>query len=396
MNAITEKTISILKRKTVSVISEEELVNKLKEKKSLNIKYGVDPSSKDIHLGHTVPILKLKELQDLGHKIIFIIGDFTAQIGDPTGKSETRKMLSPEEVMANAKTYQEQIFKILDKEKTTVVYNSTWFNKMKIQDFIYLTSKYTVARMLERDDFLKRYKEGKAISIQEFLYPLIQGYDSVIVESDIEIGGTDQTFNLMVGRDMQREYGQTAQIVVTLPILEGTDGVQKMSKSLNNHIGINETPKEIYGKIMSVSDELMIKFYELLTDETAEEIKKAKENPYLYKRELAAQIVARYHSKEAAEAASLEFEKVFSKSEIPTDIETYELPATELKDNKIWIVKLLTLSSLVPSSSEARRMIKQGAVKIDNVKIDNDKEEIEAKNDLIVQIGKRKFKKIVL
>ncbi|MFC2140600.1 tyrosine--tRNA ligase [Candidatus Auribacterota bacterium] len=393
---ILDRTIDVLKKKTVSIISEEEIVQKLKKKSSLNIKYGVDPSARDIHLGHTVPIMKLKELQDLGHQIVFIIGDFTAQIGDPTGKSETRKLLSKEAVLANAKTYQEQIFKILDKEKTKVVFNSSWFGKMNFSDVVSLASKYTVARMLERDDFLKRYKEGKAISILEFFYPLIQGYDSVIVESDIEIGGTDQTFNLLVGRDLQREFGQEPQGVVTLPILEGTDGTQKMSKSLNNHIGITEPAKDVYGKIMSISDSLMLRYYELLTNVSPKDIEKIKDKPLDSKKELGRLIVTRYYDEAAAATAQQEFSKVFSKNELPTDIEEYLLESSELKESKIWIVKLLTLSGLVSSSSEARRMIKQGGIKINDAKKTDMNEEISVTQEMIVQVGKRKFKKIIL
>lgn len=396
VDKLIEETLRVVKSKTVTLISEEDIVKKLKKKKVLNIKYGVDPSAKDIHLGHTVPIMKLKELQDLGHQIVFIIGDFTAKIGDPTGKSETRKLLTDEQVAENAKTYQEQIFSILDKEKTKVVFNSEWFGKMQFSDVVMLASKYTVARMLERDDFNKRYTSGKPISVLEFFYPLIQGYDSVMVEADIEIGGTDQTFNLLVGRDLQKEFGQEQQCILTMPILEGTDGVQKMSKSLNNHIGISEDPKDIYGKIMSISDEMMLKYYKLLTHTPDDVIEKAKETPLQSKKDLAYMIVKQYHGEEKAKYASDEFKKIFAKKEIPTDIEEYKIPANEIEDGKVWIVKLLQLTKMVSSGGEARRMIKQNSVKINEVKHNDEKEQLELTDGMIVQVGKRKFRKIIL
>lgn len=393
---LIKETLRVVKDKTVTLISEEDIVKKLKKKKVLNIKYGVDPSAKDIHLGHTVPIMKLKELQDLGHQIVFIIGDFTAKIGDPTGKSETRKLLTDEQVAENAKTYQDQIFSILDKEKTKVVFNSEWFGEMKFSDVVMLASKYTVARMLERDDFNKRYTTGKPISVLEFFYPLIQGYDSVMVEADIEVGGTDQTFNLLVGRDLQKEFGQEQQCILTMPILEGTDGVQKMSKSLNNHIGISEDPKDIYGKIMSVSDEMMLKYYKLLTHTPNEAIEKAKETPLQSKKDLAYMIVKQYHGEEKAIYAAEEFKKIFAKKEIPTDIEEYTVPESEIVDGKVWIVKLLQLAGMVSSGGEARRMIKQNSVKVNEVRKNDEKEQLELTDGMIVQVGKRKFKKIVL
>lgn len=396
LDKLIEETLKVVRSKTVTLISEEDIIKKLKKKRVLNIKYGVDPSAKDIHLGHTVPIMKLKELQDLGHQIVFIIGDFTAKIGDPTGKSETRKLLTDEQVAENAKTYQDQIFSILDKEKTKVVFNSEWFGKMQFSDVVMLASKYTVARMLERDDFQKRYTGKKPISILEFFYPLIQGYDSVMVESDIEVGGTDQTFNLLVGRDLQKEFGQEPQSILTMPILEGTDGVQKMSKSLNNHIGISEDPKDIYGKIMSISDEMMLKYYKLLTQVSDETIEKAKETPLQSKKDLAHKIVKQYHGEEKAVYAAEEFKKIFAKKEIPTDIAEFKIPAKELQDGKIWIVKLLQLTNLVTSGGEARRMIKQNSVKINEVKHADEKEYLEITDGMIVQVGKRKFAKIVV
>lgn len=310
-----KKQLEEIKKGCVELIPEEELAAKLKKGKPLKVKWGADPSAPDIHLGHTVVLKKLKQFQDLGHEVIFLIGDFTARIGDPTGKSETRKPLTKEEVMINSRTYQEQVFKILDKKRTRVVYNSRWLSELKIEDVINLAAKYTVARMLERDDFMNRFEKQRPISIHEFLYPLIQGYDSVKLKADIEIGGTDQKFNMLVGRELQREFKEEPQVIITMPLLEGTDGVQKMSKSLNNYIGITEPPSEIYGKTMSISDELMLRYYSLLTDENIEEMKKL--HPKEAKKKLAGELVAIYYGREAAEDAGAEFEKIFAQGKLP-------------------------------------------------------------------------------
>lgn len=406
MDKEIQRQLSIIKENTVSFFSEKEFCEKLsvslKENKPLKVKFGADPTAPDIHLGHTVVINKLRQFQDLGHTVQFIVGDFTAMIGDPSGKSETRKRLSQEEVAEHAKTYQEQIFKILDKDKTEVFFNSTWFDKMNFRKVIELSSKYTVARMLERDDFSNRYKNGKSISIVEFLYPLIQGFDSVSIETDIELGGTDQTFNLLVGRDLQREYGQKEQIVITMPILEGTDGVQKMSKSLGNYIGITEKPKEIFGKIMSVSDTLMFRYYRLLTqrntkevDQLEEDIRSGKTHPMDLKKSLAREIIAKFYDEESAIKAQEEFTSVFSNRNLPEDIPTVNASDLNLENGKIWICHLLQQTGLTKGTGEARRMIKQGAVKCNNEKITDENTYISPKNNMIFKVGKRKFIKIL-
>ena len=395
-----EEQLSIIKEKTVDIISEEELLNKLKqsfsEKKPLRIKYGADPSAPDIHLGHTVVLKKLRVFQELGHKIIFIIGDFTAMIGDPTGRSKTRKPLSKEQVEENAKTYKNQIFKILDEARTEVVYNSQWLEKMKFSDVLNLSSRYTVARMLERDDFSKRFKEGHAITILEFLYPLIQGYDSVYLKSDVELGGTDQTFNMLVGRDLQRDFGLDPQIVISMPILEGLDGKMKMSKSYGNYIGVNENPIDIYGKVMSVSDELMFRYLELLTNIKLEELNKLKKevaegkvHPMDVKKKLAFDITKEFAGDENAEKAKTYFEKVVSGKQLPESINVLEYD----KD-KVWIVDILKDAGFVKSSGEAKRLIRQGAVKIDGAKMLDEHKEVEIKNEMIIKCGKRNYIKI--
>ena len=391
-----KQQLNIIKKKTVEIISEEELLKKLNlaasEKRPLNVKYGADPSAPDIHLGHTVALNKLREFQELGHKVIFIIGDFTARIGDPSGRVTTRKRLSKEDVKKNALTYQEQVFKLLDKKRTTVVFNSSWFDKMRFGDVVDLSSRFTVARMLERDDFARRFKQNQPITVLEFLYPLIQGYDSIKVKADIEIGGTDQTFNFLVGRNLQRDYGQEPQVVITLPLLEGTDGKLKMSKSLNNYIGISERPRDIFGKIMSVSDELMLKFYELLTDIPASKIKKL--HPMRAKTGLASFLVSRYYGSAQAKRAEKEFEKVFSRKELPTIIPRVEILSKDLKSGKIWIVKLLKLANLTSTNSEARRLIKQGGVRIDREPVRDPEIELPIRDGMIVQAGKRNFIKV--
>lgn len=379
------------------VLVHEELIDKLKQGRPLRIKAGFDPTAPDLHLGHTVLINKLKQFQDLDHEILFLIGDFTGLIGDPTGKNVTRKPLTREQVLENAKTYQQQIFKILDPEKTKVMFNSYWMNAMSPAELIQLAAKHTVARMLERDDFSKRYKSGQAIAIHEFLYPLIQGYDSVVMKSDVELGGTDQKFNLLVGRQLQAVYGQKPQVVLTMPILEGLDGIQKMSKSLNNYIGIAESPDEMFGKIMSISDELMWRYFELLSFRPMTEINawqlacEQGANPREYKVKLAQEIIVRFHDQHAAEKALESFEARFKRGAIPDDVEEKELAAS---DEGYAIANLLKDSGLTASTSDAIRMIKQGAVKIDGEKVSDPKLIIGCGSEQIYQVGKRKFAKV--
>ncbi|HDL64870.1 MAG TPA: tyrosine--tRNA ligase [Proteobacteria bacterium] len=400
-----EEQITIIRRGAVQIIPEDELREKIKRSIDsgvpMRIKYGADPSAPDIHLGHTVPLRKLREFQDLGHLVVFIIGDFTALVGDPSGKSKTRKRLSSEEIMENARTYQEQVFKILDREKTEVVYNSSWLSGLTFPDVIDLTSRYTVARMLERDDFSKRYKGGKPISILEFLYPLMQGYDSVAVKSDVELGGTDQTFNLLVARDIQREYGETPQAIVTLPLLEGTDGVQKMSKSLGNYIGVSEPALDIYGKLMSISDDLMWRYFELLSARSMAEIEEAKlecasgTNPMVWKKKLAFEITERFSSAPEAGTAREQFESVHQKKEIPEEMATVQVSAAEVSGG-IDIITLLRRAGLVNTNSEARRKIQEGAVRINNKKIFEHNAVIPVKDNDIIRLGKRNFRRLVL
>ncbi len=392
-----EKSLELIKRGTEEVLIEKDLIEKLKLGKPLKVKAGFDPTAPDIHLGHTVLINKLRQFQDLGHEAILLIGDFTAMIGDPTGKNATRKSLTKEEVLENAKTYEDQVFKILDPEKTRVVYNSEWMGKMDAADMIQLAAKYTVARMLERDDFEKRYKGGQSIAIHEFLYPLIQGYDSVALEADVELGGTDQKFNLLVGRELQRQAGQSQQIVITTPILEGLDGVQKMSKSLANYIGIDESPDEMFGKIMSISDELMWRYYELLSFRPLEEIEQFKKdieggaNPRDIKFLLGEEIVERFHDKDAAGKVRDNFISRFKKNEIPDDLPEVEVKAV---DGFIGIPNLLKESGLTASTSDAMRMIKQGAVKKDGEKIDDKTHQTAAGETAVFQVGKKRIVKV--
>ncbi|RMF96896.1 MAG: tyrosine--tRNA ligase [Candidatus Schekmanbacteria bacterium] len=391
--------LEIIKKGAVEIIELAELESKLKKsietKKPLNIKAGFDPTSADLHLGHTVLMNKLKAFQDLGHKIFFIIGDFTARIGDPSGRNEMRKPLSDEEIIENAKTYSEQAFKILDRERTTIVYNSSWMNKLTPSDFIKLASKHTVARMLERDDFSKRFSENKPIGIHELFYPIIQGYDSVAIDADIEIGGTDQKFNLLVGRNLQRMMGKPQQTVITMPILEGLDGVQKMSKSLNNYVGITEPPKEMYGKIMSITDELMLRYYELLTDMRQSEIEELKLkinngslHPMEAKQHLAYMIVARFHSEKDAKFAEEEFVRQFRERKIPQAIDEIKV---KCDDGDIWICRLLKEIKAVSSTSEARRKITEGAVRIEGNKINDVNLSLPAKGKVLIQVGKKRF-----
>jgi len=375
----------------------------LRTGRPLKVKLGLDPSAPDIHVGHTVVLHKLRQFQELGHQVQLIIGDFTGRIGDPTGKSETRKQLSEEDVKRNAETYQKQIFKILDPEKTTIHYNSTWLAPMTFADVVGLAAKITVARMLERDDFTKRYQSGLPISVHEFFYPLMQGYDSVALESDIELGGTDQKFNLLMGRMLQKEYGKAQQAAIMLPLLEGLDGVNKMSKSLGNYIGIDEEPNEIYGKAMSVPDELMVKYFELATDISLEELEALRNgladgsvHPRDAKMRLARTFVRMYHGEEAAEAAERHFVTVFQQRELPEDIEEVELSRGELEDGSIRIVKLLTALGLQQSGSEARRSVQQGAVRVNERRVADPNESVTPRDGDIVQVGKRKFAKIRL
>lgn len=394
-----EETLSVIRRGAEEVLLEEDLIAKLKKKKPLIVKFGCDPTAPDIHLGHTVVINKLRQLQDLGHEIHFLIGNFTAQIGDPTGKNTTRPPLSAADVEENAKTYQKQIFKILDQEKTVVKRNGDWFDQMSASDMIKLASKQTVARMLERDDFSKRYKSGQGIAIHEFLYPLVQGYDSVAMVADIELGGTDQKFNLLMGRELQKQAGQEPQVIITMPLLEGLDGVKKMSKSANNYIGIEEPADEMFGKIMSISDELMWRYYELLSFKPMTEIESLKEavnngqNPRDVKIDLAKEIIARFHDEAAAQKAHQNFIDRFQKNQMPEDMP--EETITLAEDN-MPIANVLKLAGLVSSTSEAIRMIKQGAVKINGDKVEDTQLTLKQNTSDVYQVGKRKFAKITL
>ncbi len=401
---MVKNDIELLKRGTEEIIPEETFIEKLKESEAKNspltIKAGFDPTAPDIHLGHTVLLRKMKHFQDMGHRVVFLIGDFTGMIGDPSGKSETRKRLTKEEVLENAETYKKQVFKILDPGKTIVDFNSRWCSGMYFSDVLELTSHYNVARMLERDDFSNRFKSGKPISILEFMYPLVQGYDSVALKADVELGGTDQKFNLLVGRDLQREYDQRPQTIITLPLLVGLDGVQKMSKSLNNYIGINEAPKEIFGKVMSISDELMFKYYELVTDIPFSEIEEMKNgiasgshHPRDVKVNLAKDICRQFYDENTAEKALEEFNRIFVKKDIPQEMPEFVIPEAEMTDGKIWIVKLLTLAGLASSNGEARRLIKGGGVSLDGEKIDDPDNEIIPK-EAVLKVGKRRFVKI--
>lgn len=383
------------------LLPEDEFKKKLEKSVATNtpliVKLGLDPTAPDIHLGHTVVLRKLKLFQDFGHKVIILIGDFTARIGDPTGKSVTRPPLTEEQVITNAKTYQEQIFKVLDPEKTEVRFNSEWLSKLDFADVLKLASKYTVARMLERDDFHKRYTEGRPISIHEFMYPLMQGYDSIALKADVEFGGTDQTFNLLMGRHLQGEEGMPEQTIITMPILEGLDGVQKMSKSLGNYIGISEAPSEMYGKAMSIPDELMMRYFMLVTDMSIEEqeqlgkdLESGAAHPRDVKMKLAHTIVRLYHGEEAANFGQEEFVRVFQKHAMPTDIPEYKVAFT---DEPVFVPQLLSDAGLTASNGEARRSIKAGAFKIDGEKCNE--EHIVLKDGMVLQVGKRKFIKIV-
>ncbi|WP_457634959.1 tyrosine--tRNA ligase [Persephonella sp.] len=396
-----EEQLKIIKKGVLDIISEQELLEKLKEERPLIVKAGFDPTAPDLHLGHTVLLQKLRTFQQLGHTVYFIIGDFTAMIGDPSGRDKTRPPLTKEQVLQNAKTYKEQVFKVLDPEKTVVVFNSEWLGNMTAQDLIKLTARYTVARMLERDDFKKRFKENKPIAIHEFIYPLLQAYDSVAVKADVELGGSDQRFNLLIGRDIQKEYGiEKPQVAILLPLLVGTDGKKKMSKSYDNYIGITEPPEEMFGKIMSIPDELMWDYWELLTDLTVEEIQKMKEDvetgvlhPMEVKKQLAMYIVTRFHDEESAIRAKEHFERVHSKRELPEDIPEPEI-IIGTENRKIPLYELVYKLGFAPSKSEARRLIKGGAVKIDGSKITDPYAEVDLSSEFILQVGKRKFARI--
>ncbi len=385
MNRI-DKDIASISRGAVDIISAEELRKKLSSPEPLRIKFGVDPTAPDLHLGHTVVLNKLKTFQSLGHKIVFIIGDFTAKIGDPTGRSELRPQLDEKEILKNAKTYTEQVFKILDKSKTEVTYNSHWLYTLGVDGILKLTSQSSVAQMLHRADFKERFKNDADITILEFIYPLLQGYDSVAIKADIELGGTDQKFNLLMGRQLQKDAGISPQIVITMPILEGTDGVRKMSKSYGNYIALNDPPNEMYGKIMSISDTLMHRYYELLTDVNLEEVKKT--HPRSAKANLARTIVETYHGPAAATEAAEEFERVFKDKDIPKELREFVL-----EKKSVLLSELLYISGLASSKSDAKRLLSQNAVKINSEKISEDIV-LEPKNDFVLQSGKKNFVRI--
>ena len=391
-----KESLELIKRGIEEVLTEDDLVSKLKSKKQLTVKVGFDPTAPDLHLGHTVILNKMRHFQDLGHKVVFLIGDFTGRIGDPSGKNKTRPSLDKEELEKNAKTYSDQVFKILNKDLTDIRFNSEWCEDLGADGIIGLASKYNLGRMLERDDFSKRYKANQQIAIHEFLYPLIQAYDSIALNADVEMGGTDQKFNLLVGRELQRAFDQEPQVCITLPILEGLDGINKMSKSLDNYVGINEDPDEMFGKIMSISDDLMWRWFELLSFRPINEVNELKKevksgmNPRDTKILLAEEIIERFHSKEDAENAKNTFLDRFQKGAKPKDIETFSISL----DDDIAIGNLLKESGLVQSTSEAMRLVKQGAVKINDEKIDDPKLSIERNQELLVQVGKRRFLKI--
>ena len=395
MTSISESLL-LIGRGVDEILVEDELEKKLQEKRPLRVKAGFDPTAPDLHLGHTVLINKLRQFQDLDHDVIFLIGDFTGMIGDPSGKNVTRPPLTQDEVLANADTYRQQIFKILDPDKTRVEFNSSWMDKMNAADLIRLASRHTVARMLERDDFNKRYSDNRSISIHEFLYPLVQGYDSVALRADVELGGTDQKFNLLVGRQLQAAYGQSPQVILTLPILEGyTHGSEKMSKSLDNYIGITESAGEMFGKLMSIDDEKMWRYFELLSFRPIDEIKRFKEdvehgtNPRDIKIQLADEIVERFHGSKAAKRAQEEFINRFRHGQMPEDIQDYEHDSDN--EDEIWIVPICTASGLAKSNSDAIRKIREGAVRINGEKITDKDKKIRSGNTYIIQVGKRKF-----
>lgn len=398
MNSL-QTDLAILRRGAEEILLETDLANRLEEKRPLRIKAGFDPTAPDLHLGHTVLINKMRQFQELGHEVIFLIGDFTGMIGDPSGKNVTRQPLTPEQITENAKTYEEQIFKILDRERTVIEFNSRWMGQKTAADMIQLAAKHTVARMLERDDFHKRYQANQPIAIHEFLYPLVQGYDSVALKADVELGGTDQKFNLLVGRELQKHYGQTPQVMLTMPLLEGLDGVQKMSKSLNNYVGVQEPPDQMFGKLMSVSDDLMWRYFELLSFRPLAEIEALRRavaegrNPRDVKFELAVEITARFHDQAAANAAREGFIARFQQGAMPEDIPELELTAPA---GHLTVANILKAARLTASTSEAHRMVAQGAVRIDGERATDSRLEIAAGSCHIFQVGKRKFARVTL
>ena len=405
MNHNIQQRAEGLTHRVVDLVSRDELKNKLeraaKENRPLRVKYGADPSAPDIHLGHVVGLNKLREFQDLGHTVVFIIGDFTGMIGDPSGRSQTRKSLSKEQVKANAKSYESQVFKILRPEQTEVRFNSEWFSPMTFEDVIRLSAHVTVAQMLARDDFAKRYAGNQPISLVEFLYPLIQAYDSVMVKADVELGGTDQLFNLLLGRELQKVFNQEPQVVMTLPLLEGLDGVNKMSKSLGNYIGVTEAARDIFGKMMSVSDYLMWRYFSLvLCSDDAEiaqlqaDVKAGKLHPRDVKDDLGRRVVAKFHDLSAAEAASAEFARVFSQKQAPDQIPEVVVSTGELKDGRIGVIVLLMRAKLASSNSEARRLVQQGAVEINDSRVTDPKSEVDAVDGAVIRCGKRGFAKL--
>jgi tyrosyl-tRNA synthetase len=392
------KQLEVIKKGTAEILPEDELMEKLQQNRPLKVKAGFDPTAPDLHLGHTVLLTKMRQLQDLGHAISFLIGDFTGLIGDPSGKNTTRPPLTPEQIAQNAETYTKQVFKILQPDQTTICFNSNWLNKLGAAGMLKLAASQTVARMLERDDFSKRFKDNKPIAIHEFMYPLLQGYDSVAMQADIELGGTDQKFNLLMGRELQKHYGQPQQCIIMLPLLEGLDGVTKMSKSLGNYIGITESSSEIFGKLMSISDELMWRYYDLISLRTSFEIAKLKQaaangrNPRDIKVELAMEIVERFHSKAEAQNALADFEIRFKQGGIPEDLAILEIT----QQNSLNLGTLLKQAHLVSSTSEGLRMIDQGGVKINGAKVVDKNLQLKLNTEYIIQVGKRKFAKVVI
>lgn len=407
VEAELDRQLAIIQRGAAEILPIDALKAKLRRSIETNtplkVKLGLDPTAPDIHIGHTVVFHKLREFQELGHTVQLVIGDFTARIGDPTGKSQTRKQLTEEEVKENAKTYTDQLFKVLDKEKTEIYFNSHWLRPLSFAEVTELAAKCTVARILERDDFSKRYHSGQAISVHEFFYPLMQGYDSVALKTDIELGGTDQTFNLLMGRHLQKEYGQEEQVILTMPLLEGLDGVKKMSKSLGNYIGIDEPPHEMYGKAMSIPDSLMVKYFELATDLSREELERLKNgladgstHPRDAKMKLAFTLVRMYHGVAAAQEAEEHFRRVFQKRELPDEMDKVKIRASELENGQMRVVPLLVRLGLVATNGEARRMIRQGGVRIDQEKVTYEHLPVNVRNGLVVQVGRRKFVRVIL
>ncbi len=400
------RQLDIMTARTVDLVSREDLRDKiqlsLKTHHPLRVKYGADPSAPDIHLGHVVNLNKLREFQELGHTVVFIIGDFTGMIGDPSGRSETRKPLSRDAIIENARTYQDQVFRILDPDRTEIRFNSEWYSGQSFEDMLKLSSHITVAQMLARDDFQKRFAHNQPISLVEFLYPLIQGYDSVMIDADIEIGGTDQLFNLLIGRDIQKAFSKKPQAVMTFPLLEGLDGIRKMSKNLDNYIGITEAPREMFGKIMSIHDDLMWRYYFLVLCKTDSEIQalrqsvqQGKQHPRNVKDTLARQIVAMFHGADSAKTASEEFKRMFSEHEKPDVIQTLTIPMTQRKNGKLWIVSLLVSAKLADSKTSARRLIQQGAVRINDKKMSDIQAELDIPDGCVIQVGKRGFVRIM-